>query len=996
MIKLKTFLSCAILVIGTGNLFSQTSYTWSGGTGDWNTGANWTPAGVPGELDTAIINSGTVSLTDNATIAKLEFSADLRGDSNLVINNMMIWNNGLVQGTGSVTISEGATLRLIGGNQQTLRRNLVNNGITIWEAGHFALFDGIVFDNNGSFLDQHAIGENLSGGTYGCSFNNNGTYTKTGDCLTGIALPFYNNGILNLEIGNLNLNSYGTSSGSINIDSGFLLKIQGTSWDISGPVSGEGTVEFWAATTIRGNYNITGSTVFSSNTTIFDTSATIVSLNHGQQLGIWGTAEFNTGDPLTLDSLYLNGQLQGSDSIAIMKSMIWAGKTVQGSGTFNITSEAILRLTGGNQQTLRRNLVNNGTTIWEAGNFALFDGITCTNNAIFIDQHSGTEPFSGGLYGCSFINNGTYTKTGTGESSVTIPFHNNGSLELENGNMNFNYSGNSSGSITVGSESILRFQGYISRIISGPVDGDGTIEFSARTTTIQGIYNITGSTVFSSNTTIFDTSATIVSLNHGQQLGIWGTAEFNTGDPLTIDSLYLAGTLDGSDSVAILESMNWAAQVLRGSGGFNITEGATLRLTGGNQQTLRRNLVNNGTMIWEAGNFALFDGITCTNNAIFIDQHSGTEPFSGGLYGCSFINNGTYTKTGSGLSQLSLPLYNTTSGDIRGVGSISLTYGFSNQGSVSPGDSLGTLNLTTDYPTVSTSELNIEIGGTEVDSLYDQLNINGQASLGGTLNITLVNDFVPVLGDTFVIMTYNSFTGEFSDINGLNTGSGVSFEVNVGSTDIKLFTIETPNSAPSVFSLLAPVDKVILSKIDTLNFLWQASSDADEDMLHYTLKIFGGNMDTTIADIIDTTFQYIDKEIWQGDTEYKWTVSVSDEKTSTASPDTFSFTTPILDAISENNQFVPKVFALDQNYPNPFNPSTTIEYQLPATSQVELSIYNALGQKVETMVSKKQPVGTYKVKWDGTGLVSGVYFYRLSAQGTDQNFIQTKKLVLLK
>ena len=70
-------------------------------------------------MDTAIINSGTVSLTDNATIAKLEFFANLRGDSNLVITDMMIWNNGPVQGAGSVTISEGATLRLIGGNQQT-------------------------------------------------------------------------------------------------------------------------------------------------------------------------------------------------------------------------------------------------------------------------------------------------------------------------------------------------------------------------------------------------------------------------------------------------------------------------------------------------------------------------------------------------------------------------------------------------------------------------------------------------------------------------------------------------------------------------------------------------------------------------------------------------------------------------------------------------------------------------------------------------------------
>ena len=82
-----------------------------------------------------------------------------------------------------------------------------------------------------------------------------------------------------------------------------------------------------------------------------------------------------------------------------------------------------------------------------------------------------------------------------------------------------------------------------------------------------------------------------------------------------------------------------------------------------------------------------------------------------------------------------------------------------------------------------------------------------------------------------------------------------------------------------------------------------------------------------------------------------------------------------------------------QNYPNPFNPTTTISYQLPAISKVDISIYNLLGQKVATLVSKKQQAGIYKIEWDASGFASGLYFYKLV---TDENFVQSRKLILLK
>ena len=90
---------------------------------------------------------------------------------------------------------------------------------------------------------------------------------------------------------------------------------------------------------------------------------------------------------------------------------------------------------------------------------------------------------------------------------------------------------------------------------------------------------------------------------------------------------------------------------------------------------------------------------------------------------------------------------------------------------------------------------------------------------------------------------------------------------------------------------------------------------------------------------------------------------------------------------------VPGEFRLFQNYPNPFNPKTTIRYALPVTCHVEVNIYNLLGQKITTLVSENQPVGTHEVEWDASGMASGVYLYKLF---TDRGYAQTKKLVLIK
>jgi len=81
------------------------------------------------------------------------------------------------------------------------------------------------------------------------------------------------------------------------------------------------------------------------------------------------------------------------------------------------------------------------------------------------------------------------------------------------------------------------------------------------------------------------------------------------------------------------------------------------------------------------------------------------------------------------------------------------------------------------------------------------------------------------------------------------------------------------------------------------------------------------------------------------------------------------------------------------NYPNPFNPLTHINYRVMRTAQINLTVYNALGQQVVTLVSERQPAGAYSVQWNAAGLSSGVYYCTLSA---GQGAVQSSKLVLLK
>ncbi|MCX7798116.1 MAG: pre-peptidase C-terminal domain-containing protein [Melioribacter sp.] len=99
-----------------------------------------------------------------------------------------------------------------------------------------------------------------------------------------------------------------------------------------------------------------------------------------------------------------------------------------------------------------------------------------------------------------------------------------------------------------------------------------------------------------------------------------------------------------------------------------------------------------------------------------------------------------------------------------------------------------------------------------------------------------------------------------------------------------------------------------------------------------------------------------------------------------------------LTGLEEKQNIIPISFALYQNYPNPFNPETNILYEIPISCTVTLKIYDILGNEIKTLVNDFKQPGRYEIKFNGSGLTSGVYFYRLQAK----DFVQIKKLLLMK
>jgi hypothetical protein len=380
-----------------------------------------------------------------------------------------------------------------------------------------------------------------------------------------------------------------------------------------------------------------------------------------------------------------------------------------------------------------------GSIVLPAGLSSTINGIT--NAGTWIVQNGASENLIG-----TITNNGTINVNSTG--GLTLLFLQNGNVTLAGkGRVVLNNNPNSA------------------------IDGNGGLVLTNQST-IQGGGTIGPHFTFSNNGTLNVTAAKTLNINApftnfagstltGGTYVVSGTLQFTNA---SITTNAAKTTLSGKSAQIVNQStVNALANLATNSstGSFTVTAGQPFTTT------LSGSFGNAGKL--SVGKNSSFK-IACNQN-----------------FQCPYIQTaGTTTVDGT----LTDSLYGVEiqGGKLFGAGTI--TAAVTSSGSVTAGDALtkaGVLSPSA-YTQNANGSLNIQIGGTTVGTQYSQLTVGNGVSLNGTLNVKLINSFVPTIGDTFTILTGSVITGKFTTVN-LPTLSGAHFVVNYNSANVTLTVV---------------------------------------------------------------------------------------------------------------------------------------------------------------------------------------------------------------
>jgi uncharacterized repeat protein (TIGR01451 family) len=518
-------------------------------------------------------------------------------------------------------------------------------------------------------------------------------------------------------------------------------------------------------------------------------------------------------DVTVQDLAITGGTLTGSYSIIVTNSMAWSGISyMSGSGTTTLASGATGTITTswGNPNdypvldtrtlNIAGSMVLNGNQSVEMNNAAT---IAIVSTGIFDFQSNGGLTNYTGAAGV-VNNSGMLKKTaGTGTSTINlVAVNNTGTVQGQAGTLKMAGGGSSTGSFTASSGGTVDFGGGTHGVtlgVANSISGAGTISFSGGTTTISGSgsYAVTGTTFLGNN---------------------GGTANLNMNGT-TANLTITGGTLAGSGTLTVTSSMAWSGiSYMSGSGTTTLASGATGTITTswGNPNdypvldtrtlSIAGTVAINGSRYLQMNNAGMI-AITATGILDF-QSDAGLTNYTGTA---GIVNNGGILKksTGTGTSTINIVHVNNTGtvqaqsgtlsfadftqssgvtmleggsiatsgnpltfngGSLQGVGTISGNV-VNTGGTVAPGSSAGILHLVGNYTQGLAGSLDIQLGGADPGSGYDVLDVSGSVTLSGTLNISLINSYTPVEGNSFTIMNFSSRSGDFTTYTGTDIGN---------------------------------------------------------------------------------------------------------------------------------------------------------------------------------------------------------------------------------
>ena len=798
--------------------------TWVGGTGSWGTGANWCPAGVPNGVDVIVgncqnANPSTVTVDSSNTSNNLTIAGgntvSVSASHRLTVNGPSISNNGTLTLTG--TGSQGAqlafnapTLTLSGGGVFLLNdapniafssfsSTLVNQQ-TIRGAGGFGTLGNLTINNQALFdaqgtnplllhptlgMTNSATLQASNGGTLQIQVV--GSLDNTGGTIQALA-----NSFVQLKAGQITggtLTSVG--SGLIQAFGGSLNNLKNSGTIQIGGVQGIGSASVRLTGTLNNSGTIRiGSSAWGDDVTVVD-----------------GTATLTGGGTFTFDNS-IERMVSGSGTPVLVNS----NNTINGTGTIlgNPLSFSNSGTVDANRPTpliISAATTNTGTMQASNGGDLRFSSVAVTNTGGTLKALDGsTVTLAGGTF-----TGGTFTSSGSGVVRVT---NNNPTVD----------------SVANTGTLLIPDGGQIQ--VMNTIANSGTI-----------FLNSTGGPIsFRIGNAVTFTGHGAVMMSDSPNNGVFAQ---NGGSKLTNFDNLIAGA--GQISVAFVNQKKGTVlanltnpikftQSVNNQGKFQVNPGSLMQIPGPNLSNFANNTLTGGTFV-VGGTFS-FAGANIITNAANIQLTSPTWQvinFNGNVP--ALVNLATNTKKGqltvTGKAALTtIPSFTTqgkvtvgaksnftvggsytqTLGSTKVDGTLTIPTGYFLQGgglfgkgkvvavvtsgaSVTAGDTVnaaGKLTIDGTYTQQNAASLNIQIGGTAAGSKYSQLAVTNGVSLDGTLNIKLIKNFLPAIGDTFTIVTASARSGQFATVNGLSINSGEHFQITYTANSVQLQVVSGP------------------------------------------------------------------------------------------------------------------------------------------------------------------------------------------------------------
>ena len=749
-------------------------------SGDWSVASNWFPNLSPGSNESVIIPQQVV-VTLNSDVNLHDFTLgtgdggpELTGTGRLSISGTGTWTGGTMSGSGATIIQPGATLNVatfIGyaGVYQTTR-TLENGGTINWGGGNWYMNDAVLTNDPGSSFQIFGSAAFTFGGG-APRFDNAGTFAGGSNGPTSFnEVAFDNYGTVNAMNDTLTMGGGGLQAGTVNILGNATLALGGT-YTGNPVIMGAGTFEIVGGnSTLGGTINVTGSNIFNNGSVDFIGNYTCT---NNVMAFTGGEAYFDGSGTVSPNILNLNGIMGGAQNVTVNGAMNWSGGTMNGSGRTIIRPGVTLTLAtftgygGISQQT--RTLENGGTVIWGGGTWNMNDAvITNDPGASFQLQGPITFNYQGGSP--RFDNAGYLYAASNGPTSFYVAFDNFGAVDLMNDTLTMGSGGLQAGTVGVPAGTTLALGGSFTGNPS--ITGAGTFEVVGGTSTLGGTVNVSGSNVFNRGSIDFIGAYTCT---NNVMAFTGGEAYFDGSGTVSPNILNLNGTLGGGQNVTVTGAMNWTGGTMNGSGRTIISHGATLTLatfTGyGGVYQITRTLENGGTVVWGGGNWNLNDAVI-TNDPGASFQVSGPVGFNYGGGSPRYDNAGTFFPSP----------YGTT-----GFNGITL-------------DNFATINLSGgilslgSYLDNSNSVLNYFLSGNSPGVTYGQIQVPGSVTLGGTLNVTITNHYIPATNQQFTILTSGNLQGAYAAFHYPTNGLAMSLSNNATAAVVQITTVNLQQS----------------------------------------------------------------------------------------------------------------------------------------------------------------------------------------------------------